>query len=432
MKRGARLRERLVTVDPIHIGTAYLQFGSGTQKHVFGEFDAAGGFYSVKRTWDELHPGPPFKSGGPFNSYSSDYPYSQVEGRDNYTSGIYPYFYEGGFTPLTMGDSSPLLADMLSVGNEGPYGEDFGDSSSEGATAYKNAKPKLQGAEGALFLTELRDLPRQLSTSASAFADVWRSLGGSRTAFSPKKAADHFLNHQFGWVPFVNDLKKFNKAYQTSTQRINQMILDNGKWVRRKRAVSFTEDITDINYRADQDAPLVYPALVSYHYRFPYPGRAKWGWTVTARHTIRKVWFEGSFRYWIPALMKDHDPYFRTINRLNYYGARVSPSLLWEATPWSWLADWGTNLGDIIDNVTTQSASNLVSNYAYIMSTTTERWTHDSCIHMWNKDVFLHWDQDVVAKHRQVASPFGFGLDLTDLSLRQISILTALGVSKAW
>jgi hypothetical protein len=125
----------------------------------------------------------------------------------------------------------------------------------------------------------------------------------------------------------------------------------------------------------------------------------------------------------------------REMERLDrLYGLRPGVDTLYQLTPWSWLVDYFSNLGDNIENLNARIADGLVMPYAYVMSETTVRTTTSLDFGVWNGSVFqperLVDTVTTTSKKRLGASPFGFGLLGKDLSAKQWSILAALGLAR--
>jgi hypothetical protein len=111
--------------------------------------------------------------------------------------------------------------------------------------------------------------------------------------------------------------------------------------------------------------------------------------------------------------------------------------------PWSWLIDWFSNVGDVIANLSSNGIADLTYDYAYLMrhaSTRTE-WSlqipqHKIAIFDGVPAVDLPRSSTgsvtelKETKERVAATPFGFGVQFDDLSVRQIAILSALGLSR--
>lgn len=117
------------------------------------------------------------------------------------------------------------------------------------------------------------------------------------------------------------------------------------------------------------------------------------------------------------------------------YGFRPSPAVVYNAIPWSWLVDWFTNLGHVIENMDGGVADRLAADYFYLMRT----W--ESINNRFVTGFFEgHNGKNVTVtatasgyrarKLRVPGNPFGFDVAQKDLSPMQLSILGALGYSK--
>lgn len=404
------------------IGSTYMKSGNNWvlySNHYLDYVQQGRTYLSLEKCWDELHPGPPYRTGGPFSKWTL------VDGGlEEKRLGTYigaqslNFKYIGSFycdvRPATV-FSSPY-----SIGDDNVIWQDWGEACVYGPTGWNRFRPGRPSASLAQFIAELRDLPRMLRTTAKFFSDLWRSMGGSRTSFSPKSVADHWLNTQFGWLPFISDLKKMYKTYKSLDTILSQLIRDNNRWIRRRGTVKKDESY---EIWRSQSTTAHFPILTTYLYQ---PGG-------TGSHQIwqrksQNIWFEGSFKYYIP---KIGSVTWRESAIRQIYGLEITPSLVWELIPWSWLVDWFTNVGDVISNLCVPGpVENLVSNYAYVMGDT--QWTYDvdSTLRLSGGPYTDRWSIPLRRKHRCKASPFGFGLTSTDFSLRQWSILAALGISR--
>jgi len=117
------------------------------------------------------------------------------------------------------------------------------------------------------------------------------------------------------------------------------------------------------------------------------------------------------------------------------YGTRITPEVLWNASPWTWAADWFANTGDVIHNISALQNDSLALKYGYIMRQTTQS-SHGA----WqgyvnnfdNVPVFVSIQESTgsTQKLRLRANPYGFGVLGGDLSSSQLAITAALGASK--
>jgi len=122
---------------------------------------------------------------------------------------------------------------------------------------------------------------------------------------------------------------------------------------------------------------------------------------------------------------------------IDLLGLEITPDMVWELLPWSWLIDWFTNVGTIIQSMSTLGLSNTILNYAYA---TYRRET----LHTVKVDprtvagtgsiLFTGGDSFAVITDQKVriaASPFGFGIAGDSLTVSQLAILTALGLARS-
>ena len=118
-------------------------------------------------------------------------------------------------------------------------------------------------------------------------------------------------------------------------------------------------------------------------------------------------------------------PATRNLLAVDLLGLRPTPAVIWNSLPWTWLIDWFTNVGDILDNITASQTERCVAQYLYIMGTTTREYEWHGT-DGWYTCGAKH---EFVSKVRDVAHPYGlaFGSNLTPL---QMSILAALGAQK--
>lgn len=453
-----RYRERGEHSYPTQLGRYDLIWVSGVPFFGF-PFGSAYSPETMERCWDQTNPFTPvfdgtaaslrrhlrlvrkssrserkYRSGGPFRLLRGTTTDGQfVQGRGKYVGNYYPgSFYElytGGFAPNGFAGDTYSSQDIANLGTDGyRFGSQTGSISSQtAATAYAQHKPSLQIADLGQALFEIREIPSMLAQSAKGFANIWRSLGGHATGFGPKPVADHFINHQFGWRPFLKDLGDLYNSKDRMQPHLRQLARDNGKNIRR--AGSVDESLEESSYQITEgEAGLVFPALPASFYRAS-AGSNKVT-SVTHSYVRQRTWFEGVFRYWVPSLIKDDDSYYHAVNVTRSLGLHINPLLLWKITPWSWLADWFSNTGDVISNAQ-DGVNNMVANYAYTMRHISRRNVNDSTIRLKDGDVRCYWTQEVESKTRVGTNPFGIGLDEEfNISPRQIAILAALGISR--
>lgn len=389
----------------------------------------------IEITIDETHKGPPFHSGGPFLNLKVKDPSLQLQNVDHYEcvypdilslgngldySNVWPkykHIYDGGFAT----NAGPLtsLSNMRSELASAWTANGLVDVTSYGPTGWKRYQPLKPTVDLGQTVYELRELPRMLMTTSKGFADIWRSLGGNRSIFGPKKLADHWLNIQFGWKPFLSDMAKLYNFQKKLAAKYRYLVNANGKWKKRGGKITSQNDTVYASWSPSAHyTPGLSSAFTSYG-----SARAR---TRVYNTTKLDVWFEGSFRFWIPDL-GSYDEW--KTDYISHLGLNISPSLVYNLTPWTWLIDWFTNLGDVIDNYSTQTGQ-CAAKYAYVMGHSQRFTKVDSFLPFAGQDLMATWEFPIERKQRVEANPFGFGLNWDSLTPVQWSILGALGLSK--
>ena len=152
--------------------------------------------------------------------------------------------------------------------------------------------------------------------------------------------------------------------------------------------------------------------------------------TVT-RTTVRDIWFTGDYE----SLMAQKAGGF--LSQLQAWNAVAgfmpNPKSLWEATPFSWLIDYFTNSGDFIHSTFMAGidGSVLVRGYVMCRSQVKTEYTWEGNIKVAGtlRPHTLTWYTEEVIKQRESARPYGVGFTGEALIAKQLSILTALGIS---
>lgn len=365
----------------------------------------------VMTTVDELHPGPPYRTGGPFLKLWTRYHRGLTSPIHWYGIGIPRRYYTGSFTDNWLGTYPHF--------NEGPailptsYQKDGTELNGLGTTCWSRFKPGRPGSSTGQFVGELHRIPT-IPFLGNLGIKNFKELKKFR------HYGDEYLNLQFGWLPFLNDLREMYNVYTSMSRRLAQLRRDNGQWVRRRG--SLHRDVSPSTESTTYHTNVLYPVLTS---EFYIPG-AQGSRKITVDYTD-KVWFSAAFKYWIPNI---HSPDWPASAKRALFGLNPSPALLWELLPWSWLIDWFTNLGDVIDNFTVNAASNLVAKYAYVMASRSKTYTCVSTQPFAQGTLSCTTQVMYSCKQRQHATPFGFDTDFSDLSGRQKTILAALGISR--
>lgn len=391
---------------------------------------------------DELHAGPPYLTGGPFQHrlYAQLHPSRTGLGHITCIQLDFEKKYVGGFAPRRWAFHPSLVSDEFDFEGRSftnllaensvdrPSMGDWGDK------AWSSTKPKLEKAGAYVFLREAKDIPRMLKTTAKGFHDIWnQSLGSKSRSYSgkswimqPKKVADHYINHQFGWAPFLGDIAKFDSVYQNSAKILKKLSEKNGQWSRRR--VTLKSETTS-TILGTGNGTFVNP---------PFDG----GLWSTERSTVTvsekkttEIIAVGSFKYYRPEFdlgSTDYSSAWNTAMRhMTIYGLRVSPINVYRAIPWSWAVDWVSKVGDHIDHLNDIVVDSVASKYCFVMQRVKRSRILHQKIPLSCGTVNLHLERIIESKERSEAtSPYGFGLSWANLTPRQLTIAAALGISR--
>jgi hypothetical protein len=253
-------------------------------------------------------------------------------------------------------------------------------------------------------------------------AQFWKNQSGVA-----KAAGGEYLNVAFGWLPLVSDIQATAKAVMDTETIVKQLLRDSGKNVRRHFTIS--EDKTLDHQELD---PLVYP----------WPGLSTYHWStgsvrpVAHIKTERSVWFDGCFTYHLdPDAFTGLEGAARQARLI--YGVKLTPDVVWNLLPWSWLIDWVVNVGPVMKNLGLFANDGLTLRYGYTMEHTVVKRT-------WSWPTLERapggfegsfppqatFSLTTDRKRRLEQSPFVLGLTGSDFTLRRAAILGALGLTK--
>jgi hypothetical protein len=332
----------------------------------------------------------------------------------SYPGGQWPHFLYKGPLTWTPGSSIGGYFSALPAPVDAGYW---------GPKAISMARPAQSQADLAVDLAELyrEGFPQGIS-DASELAEQ---------ASAARAAGGKYLEYQFGWLPLIGSLQKTVHVLRNYRSLIEQFHRDAGKPIRRK--VFFDPTISEerwessgtLNSGVDIPPTVFNNAMVD--------GISGGPQTETAS-TVRRVWFSGAFSYVATDVNKSFLSRLQGLEEdFNYlFGLRVTPEVLWNLAPWSWLSDWKMNVGDNIANASHLGTDGLVMRYGYLMCETITDHTYVLRGPVFKDGISGPYTMrfTTVRKQRVRATPFGFGLNPSGFSLKQWSILGALGISK--
>jgi hypothetical protein len=295
-----------------------------------------------------------------------------------------------------------------------------------GTTAIARCSPSNPTADASVFLKETlsEGIPH-------LFLDQLKSLRGMTNHSRRKALGESYLNLEFGWKPFVSDLRSISKAILDANATMLQYERDSGKVVRRSYYFPDVHSVVTDTYLTD-----VSPWITPSGGWLSDNNKTNKGKVIRTTETTERSWFKGAFSYYIPP-----DYRFTTqsgianavIRARKTVGLSLTPDVVWNATPWSWAVDWFSNSSEVLSNWSDWAVDNQVLLYGYIMHHTVTKYTYTFVGETGfrsNNVVVPSLSTITESKLRRRATPFGFGLDFSSFSTRQKAIVAALGLSR--
>jgi len=285
-----------------------------------------------------------------------------------------------------------------------------------GADAIALCKPDNSVANLTTFLGEtIREgLPHLVG------ATTWKDR-----ALTAKNAGGEYLNVQFGWRPLISDITSFGSGVVNANTVLKQYERDAGKTVRR----SFYFPLVTSDKITELGSGSPYGGQWGNHSGFTPVGKLS-----VRRETRIARWFKGAFVYYLPSGYDSRNQMDKMALLADRLGLQLTPETLWNLAPWSWAVDWFTNTGSVLSNVSSFAEHGLVMRYGYLMESTMVKDTYTLRDINWGSTSggpsALTTSLVTETKRRVKANPYGFGITWEGLSPFQISILSALGLSR--
>lgn len=252
-----------------------------------------------------------------------------------------------------------------------------------------------------------------------------------------RSLGSEYLNLQFGWFPIVRELDNIFKVVVNHKKFIDQFMRDEGRFVRRRLEFDPVRTSNIIVHPTSVTLDNVMngnfgKVLFSDYVTNANPGTNRLGKVSITEKTYEKYVFSGAYTYYLPPLTGgfQDDTVYRVLDKL--LGLRVTPEVLWNLTPWSWLVDWFVNVGDNFANASAIYDDGLVIRWGYL-----QRHYISERIHTFSGATLRNGYRGTFdcnfrleRKERVKATPFGFGLDPGVFTPQQWAILAALGMTK--
>jgi len=384
---------------------------------------------------DEVHPGPPYLTGGNLSISKRKFSLGRTTSFSAHDLTTFNSNWDGHLCVLAYIPSPEPI--QLSLAGWGAKG-------------WNRAFPLHPIYQLGVSLLELKDLPHMVFQTWSFFGRLFSAVkaGGFNTigAFfgsfkNLREIPNDYLNLQFGWAPFLQDLAYILSMQDKLRQKLAWLKKKNGKAIRRNfemDAGGFSEGISRNIVPLTSLSPVLPTMLYSGSVvtSVPLPVQKSYN---------RRIWFSSKWRFYIPELAglpRD------SIVPLKWAltGIDLDSTILYKVFPWSWLLDWFVSVGAVVQNINLRAKYHVVAEYAYVMCR--ENFTYRAPGYAdVNTGVFQYlgggifgWtgvprrvsgvtDTVYEFRQREEANPYGFGITFASLSAYQWSILVALGLS---
>jgi hypothetical protein len=292
-----------------------------------------------------------------------------------------------------------------------------------GTVAIAGCSPSNPTADVATFLGELltEGIPK-------ATFQILKGLKGMTHRQRRRALGGDYLNVQFGWIPFLSDLRSIANAILHANKVLSDYERGSGRLTRRRFTFPSRREVKSI---------LDYPTKTPWG-----PGAGAlylsppvYGKVYRTEELLQKQWFSGAFTWYVPPPDSMRDDMARQcILARKLLGVLPTPDTIWNLAPWSWMVDWFLTSGNVLSNWTDWAIDNQVLYYGYIMEHTVHSHTYTYAGETGFKtrgprpfDVKLVQE----TKLRRKATPYGFGFNMKGLTARQLAILAALGLNKS-
>jgi hypothetical protein len=240
-----------------------------------------------------------------------------------------------------------------------------------------------------------------------------------------------YLNITFGWKPFLSDLYKILRQMLDISEEIRKYESISGLQVHRRYDFPPIVDTSSTSLGSARYLNFGGGSNIA-SWDELYDGNPARPLLITDT-SYERIYFVGMFQFALgpdKGLLGKIEAFEQLANKL--LGTRITPAVLWELTPWSWLIDWFFEVQNAITAAGLLTSDGVLMRYAYLM-----RETLKSTAYTVSGVPFVDGPSGPVTttsyirkKERVRGTPFGFGISLEDISPLQWAILGALALSK--
>lgn len=269
-----------------------------------------------------------------------------------------------------------------------------------------------------------------------------------------QKIGSEYLGYIFGVRPLLSDIRGTIDALNQANRIVGQWITDNQRQVRRRRRLKTIHSPSNTSYTLEGGSSIGYTGLVpaaapsGFSYYGWALGNSNWRYTRNKLQNITtKITFSSAFEYDLSLLLPDDkvgllDKGNASDDELKSYlleyllgihTSQIGPELVWNLMPWSWMIDWFTNVGTVLDNLRARTSVGMQIDWAYVKAVQ-ERWCrYTEVVENRTTGAFVasqDWELKQLYVRRLKASPFGFKVSFDGFTSNQIGTLAALAAAR--
>jgi hypothetical protein len=294
-----------------------------------------------------------------------------------------------------------------------------------GSAAIRLTQPNSPNASVAQLLLELRrDLPKIPLKDLSKVLTLkdLRQMAGSEV-----------LNSVFGWAPLIRDVQAYCVAVLRSAEVLGRFYEQHASAPRNWHSgptTTLKRSLTSSTFNASPAPGTSINWTGSTANRVFIPGSA---FSTTEQNTTYGWRFSGAYEYVLVEGSTFLDKMRRFEQDANVLlGTRITPELLWELAPWSWLIDWYAEIGNFIAVNSRLGQDGLVLQYGYLTALTTQRTlctasiTDQRGLRHTVKTLYVSSE-----RRRLRALPYGFQVNsMANLNAPKILVLASIAISR--
>lgn len=270
------------------------------------------------------------------------------------------------------GDGGQLdsgLPAFIETGPDGDYIPSPVDVENMNSYALKHMLPyikqQLSLVNSVFELRDLKSLPktaRSLVRTIKEFLNTKKVKGNPRLSLKElcRQAGDTYLQWKFGISPLISDIVGIYNSLVGLEKRINDLISRAGRPQIRHYAFRWVEFPDVIDELSPQ-----YQVYGTYSPESGVGPAVAFSANRNVRYAPSTFHAEIEYNYNYTRYQIEHA---RLLSTLDSLGVKLSPSIIWNAIPWSFVVDWVLRIGDYLDKFEVSNMEPQINILRYLWS----------------------------------------------------------------